>query len=235
MREAGNVLFIILIAVVLFGSLSYAITQSTRDNSGNTGDRFVSKASPEVTEVKVTELVQQASQITSIIKNHYMTGYDGQIQFTTNAENVSGTVYLSDRTTTTGKTVGFYSDAIAGTEKFNPPMELRTTGSSGWFLVYNSSLRVNGQHVGTDAGDMFLRLRHLTLEACLTINERLHGVRDTGTNGGSWGDVNAYYHGFYGNTALSGSFLSRTDIKYLPGCNGVDKWSYTYFELIEAR
>lgn len=233
-QQSGNALFIILIGVALFGMLSYAITQSSRTNMENTSDRFVSKASPEMTQVLVTEFVKQASQITGTIKDHYMTGYDGQIQFTEDAENLSGTTYLSDQTTGTGKTVGFYTAGIGGTEKITPSMDLRTTGSSGWFVVYNSRLTVDGVDVGTSAGDMFLRMRHLTYEACMTINEHLHGVRDRGYSSGSWGDTQARYDGYYGNTHLSGSFLTQTNIKYLPGCNGNDKWSYTYFELIEA-
>ena len=234
MRQSGNALFIILIGVALFGALSFAITQTSRSNGAGTGDVFTSKASPEVTEVKVTELVTQANQITSTIKNQYITGYNGQIQFTTDAENATGTVYLPDHTTLTGPTVGFYTDAIGGVDKLNPPTELRTTGSSGWFVIYNSRLVVDGADVGTTDGDMFLRMRHLTLEACLTINERLHGIRDRGYSSGSWGDNLAHYDGFYGNTHLSGSYLTRTSIKYLPGCNGNSKWDYTYFELIEA-
>jgi type II secretory pathway pseudopilin PulG len=230
-HQKGNVLFLILIAVALFGALSYAVTQSTRGGSS---------ADKETIELKAVEFIQQAALITQTIKRKYLLGYDGQIQFSQDPENLSGTVYLPNRTQTTGKTIGFFTPDISGLNTLAPPIETRTTGSSGWGIVYNSSLEHNGVHVGTSDGDEFIRMRHLTDEACIAINKGLHGESRIGSQtGGSVGGSSAATIALlYGTTFLSvtpGNYGNSVDIEFLPGCNARISSSNIYFELIKAN
>lgn len=58
-REAGNILFMILITVILFAALSYAVTQSSRGGSKD--------ASSEIRKLDIAQIIQYGTQISQAI------------------------------------------------------------------------------------------------------------------------------------------------------------------------
>jgi hypothetical protein len=228
-KQSGNVLFLILIAVALFAALSYAVTQSSR-GGGKIGSENV--------QMKIVEVIQQASLITQTIKRKYLMGYNGQIQLSDDPENLSGTVFNPNRTQSTGKTIGFFTPEISGLTYLIPPIEIRDTASSGWGIVYNSSLVVGGNDMGTSAGDEFLIMTRLTEEACIEINKGLHGEKRIGTYSVSSGSGSATRALVYHKTYLPvspGNASNSTYIEFLPGCNGSTQYNRFYYELIKAN
>ncbi len=159
-----------------------------------------------------------------------------QVQFTDDAYNASGTVYNPDRTTSTGPTVGFFTNEVSGLNLLNPSEDIISTGSTGFAIVYNSSLVVDGDHVGTTLGDTFIRIRHITEEACLAINRGLHGQNILGTYSASWALTDARAHALYGSIFLAPSAINdETYIQFLPGCNSNGPTAIFYYELIQAN
>ena len=76
--QAGNILFLILLAVVLFAALSYAVTQST--NGG------VKDASPEKLSAQVSEIMNQTAAMDLAITRLRSRGCsDTQISFQSSA------------------------------------------------------------------------------------------------------------------------------------------------------
>ena len=85
-KEQGNVLFLILIAVVLFAALSYAVTTSTRSGGGSDQD--------ERNELNASQIVQTVSQLKqALLRLRVLSGCDDtQISF---AYDTSGDNSLS--------------------------------------------------------------------------------------------------------------------------------------------
>lgn len=80
-EENGNVLFLILIAVALFGALSYAVTRTTQ-GSGSGVDKEKQK-------LEVAEMQQQVSQIKFAIMRMQAQGIDPrEISFSPSASDI---------------------------------------------------------------------------------------------------------------------------------------------------
>lgn len=67
MKQSGNVLFLILIAVVLFAALSYAVTQSSR-GGGN--------ANSETTKLKIAEMMNYVTSLRTALLRMSVKGVD---------------------------------------------------------------------------------------------------------------------------------------------------------------
>lgn len=226
----GNALFLILIAVALFAALSYAVTSSGRGGGGIDRERM---------ELEVVELLQQASSMRTFIQKSQVLSLYDFVQFDDSAENASGTVYLPDGTTKSGRTIGLFN-SVTGVPKFYYPEELWEGSSfndANWYLTYNTRLRVAGSDVGTSAGDIYLSAQLLSEKACQIINQRLHGNPSvpaaTFTPPFDRAAIQFARDGTFNGGAGASSRIE--DVGVLPGCSVSSGVNYTYYELIQQN
>lgn len=157
---AGNVLFLILIAVVLFGALSYAITKSVR------GTHDITKEKSLVTAGKLSQqgnLVRQTIFRMLISK----TATEDEIEFGA----IAFGVLLVPCTTGNGC---IYASEGGGLTYENPPDGIGAANKWSPFLL-SAGYSIDG--VGTAAPDSFLAVIGVTDELCRELNR---GVGITG-------------------------------------------------------
>jgi hypothetical protein len=163
--EAGNALFLILIAVVLFAALSYAITQSNR-SSGN--------ASSETNLVSSSTITQYPSAIRTGITRMLLHGLaDTDIQFHDPAN------YTAPNTNEVFHPSGggvVYENVDPQT--VNAVIPIATNPTSNWYF-YHSSAPGNNEivvpNVGTAAGDLVAILFDVKTAICSKIDEQITG------------------------------------------------------------
>ncbi len=162
-RESGNVLFLILIAVALFAALSYAVTQSSRSGGGNAGSETNLINSAQVTQYP-------ASVRTAIIRMIVSSGITtAELQF--NSPSDYGTC------TTTARCVFHPSGGGATYVPASPDV---VTGSSPQPWVFNGQNEVFrvGTSVGGDSEtsatvEVMAILPNVDTAVCSKINEEL--------------------------------------------------------------
>ena len=178
-ENQGNVLFLILVAVVLFAALSYAVTQSSR-GGGN--------VSEEQMQLKMSQVMQQAAQMKYAVDRLYLMNTVEQIEaLDSTALNNSGTVELPGGGTTTGVTVGLFEPSI-GTGTITPPQDIFEAGTGSWQYFNTYSFSFAGEELGgTSDFDEVIALSLITPEACAAINKMMHGDSSevVGTSSGS--------------------------------------------------
>jgi hypothetical protein len=227
-KQAGNVLFLILIAVVLFAALSYAVTQSTRGGGNSDSEKI---------KIDAAQMIQQAAQMKAAFQRYNIFNDVDQIQFNDNAYNASGTIYLPDGSTGTGSLIGIFSQELDGGSSYPAPISLRTTDSSGWFIIYNTRLLQNNADMGTSAGDEILYHNEISEQACEEINFGLTGSRnipDVADTGANTSDAHLSYGGA---VFLNGAdqIKSRHDIASfnLPICTNLSGLGrYVFIDLL---
>ncbi len=154
--EEGNVLFLILIAVVLFAALSYAVTQSSRSGSGDAGS--------ETNLVNSAQLTQYPASIRTAIVRMIVGGtpvsalnFNPPADFA-NLESVS---------------VGVFHPQAGGGTYALAPNNLMAAGTSGTWH-FNASMEI--PQIGTagaDGNDLIAFLPGITLALCSKINGEL--------------------------------------------------------------
>lgn len=168
--ERGNVLFLILIAVVLFAALSYAVTQSTRTGGGDVGS--------EKNLVNSAQLSQYPASIrTAIIRMIVSNGVDATLlQFDPPADFGAVTANYA-----------VFHPSGGGATLTSVPPEMMAAGLQGTWL-FNSDYQIT--NIGTTtaantANDIIAFLPGVSLAVCKKLNEE-HGIvltDDTDTNG----------------------------------------------------
>lgn len=182
LKEAGNVLFIILIAVALFAALAYAVTQSTRSGGGD--------ASKETTILLASQIVQYGIPLqTSIERMRISNGCtDTQISFEnpiisgyTNASSPAN--YNCHVFRPEGGSIAFQSppsDVLDQSKSLYP-----NYGSYVYTVNYVSNLGTDDNPTGRE---LMVLLPYLKRDICIAINDKL-GV---GTKGSEPADANGY-------------------------------------------
>lgn len=164
-REAGNVLFLILIAVALFAALSYAVTQSTRSGGGD-----ASKEKSLVSSASVTQY--PASIKTAIVRMIVSNGV------TANELLFHKPVDFTDLTTAAlQKRAVFYPTGGGATYTDGPLDVSSTTTGNPW--VFNATNEV--KNIGTTAtsgvttatADIIAFLPNMSASVCSKIHEQL--------------------------------------------------------------
>ena len=202
MKQNGNALFLILIAVALFAALSYAVTNSGRGGSG---------IDKETAEIEAAQIIQEVGRFrNAIMRLEIIDSSYGQVLFNDSATNDSGTCYDGNTSITPCKTIGLFSDEMEQStpyfsEKFRDPAYTSETSQVwNWF---SNQLIVNGVDVGTTASDEFLMLGRLNKEVCEAINKGLEGDSTIGTISNPIGAGNGFT---YSSSNKDGTFTGFT-------------------------
>lgn len=161
--QQGNVLFLILIAVVLFAALSYAVTQSSR--GGGNADR-------ETAQLSASQAVQYASALDYAITK--LTLMNGCTETSISFENstVTGYANTEDPSSTTACQI-FHADG-AGMSWASPPPGV----NDGTPYFFNKTVNVYETNSTTYNGDLIMFLFNVSESFCDAVNS---GVGITGT------------------------------------------------------
>lgn len=166
----GNILFLILLAVVLFAALAYAVTSSLRGGGKD--------ASSEEIEAATSQIVQQATLIEHIVSRLMLTNdcKDTQISFYT----ANNTDYLNNNAPATNKCHVF--DPAGGAGSFPiPPKDLldsKYSGQSRYGEVLFLSKQIAGPN-GMGRQKLTYLVPYISEVACRDINFKLYGLSKT--------------------------------------------------------
>lgn len=168
--ERGNVLFLILIAVVLFAALSYAVVQSTRMGSGNT--------SKEKNAIRAAQLIQYGDYVaTAVMRIRTIGKYDkSQISFENNGVAVNPNC--------TEPQCQVFHPQGGGVPYWNLTEDWRGSYSQVPFWRWHFSKNNQFHNVGTDCAaaacnDVVLLYRGITREVCIEVNNKI-GINNPG-------------------------------------------------------
>ncbi len=169
-RERGNILFLILLAVILYAALSFAVTQSLRGGGAD--------ATSEKNELLASEMVLYATSIQTAINRLELTQVD-QVYFNDSAPNSAGTVYLGDGQTRTGKTVGLFNPA-GGMPSIPKLSREAFTDYPNASIAYQIRIHrdMAGNHRGTALADKLITIPGVTENVCRAINKGILGSTD---------------------------------------------------------
>ncbi len=156
--EQGNALFLILIAVVLFAALSYAITQSNR-SSGNAGR--------ETNTISGTTITQYTSGIRTGITRMLLRG--------TSASELLFNPPATYSVTTTREV--FHPDG-GGVGFQDPDQNVVDTGGT-WYYPVNKPVT----NIATTAGDVVAILSRVRRGICEQLNQQIRGTTAIPTAG----------------------------------------------------
>ena len=161
MKQSGNALFLILIAVALFAALSYAVTQSGR--GGGSIDR-------EAAALAASQAVQYGASLEQAITRMRVTS--GCTAELINFDNSQVAGY-NNTSSPTDESCDVFSPNGGGITFQSPPNSIND--GSDWF--FTGEARVIGVGIDTLTGaagiDLIAILRNVTPEACREINNRV--------------------------------------------------------------
>ncbi len=168
MKQKGNALFLILIAVALFAALSYAVTQSGR--GGGSVDR-------EQASINAAQMIQYAHQIEVAFNRLVLAGCDPSV---IDVHHPDTPTSLRNLATPADGSCDVYEAAGGGVPAVTFPDSFYTGPivQTGGMVVYNSS---GIEDVGTIEPELYLYTGPLTEDICFEINRQL----DISLNAGS--------------------------------------------------
>ncbi len=226
--QAGNVLFLILIAVALFAALSYAVTQSSRSGGdGVTKDKIKLEAS---------SLIQYATMLENAISRLQVINRctDLQIDFFMTGVTNAGFQHATEKT----QCKVFHADGGAVPFQTVPEGVAATSAVDVWRFTGQQYHR----HVGSGEPEL-TAMAVVTREACLAINDKLGIVNPSGEPPGDPHfaySAGGYFNG--GNSGASGGYaaVSYIDVAQLDakrsGCGyDTNNFVYVFFHVLIAR
>ncbi len=159
MKQSGNALFLILIAVALFAALSYAVTQSGR--GGGNIDR-------ETRELNTAQVIQYASSVRTAVDKMRLVSGCSDTDYSFQNSSVAGYV---NPTSPTDFSCHVFNAGGGGLTWQSPPPGIND--GSDW--VVTGTNRVAGIS-GTTALDLVMILPNVDLEVCEIVVSKLGGV-----------------------------------------------------------
>lgn len=182
-QERGNILFLILLAVILFAALSYAVTSSMRGGGNNAGKESV--------QVQASSILNLLDQISVATMRMTLTGgiKPENISFAYNYKAYDGTVTLGgfNNSSCIPNDCRMFHPAGGGVspvtfETYTPSAPTGiTTGSTmpGYYQI----LMIQFPYAGTALNDVVIRVVYLMPEICDEIAARLSLPTDSVING----------------------------------------------------
>ncbi len=228
---AGNVLFLILIAVALFAALSYAVTQSSRSSGDGGLDKDKAK-------LAASDLLQYAVSIEQAVNRMQVVGRvpEHGLDFSagSNIKNTANTAC------TTNYCKVFHPDGGGAVARLTDEKYLDTT--SPMYISSPSNARmpevrvVSVPQVGSEADDLILFIPSLKAEICYIINEKM-GILPYGTTPPQdiYGDTDLYQ----GNLTAFPSVTGQIDPAPMAGkrsfCIGHTNTNTIFIHVLMAR
>lgn len=222
-NEAGNVLFLILIAVALFAALSYAVTQSTRSGGGSSDN--------ETALINSAQVTQYPASVRTAVVRMIIGGTDlADLEFNP----------PSDYASLTSNDVGVFHPSGGAATYVQAPNNLMSGGGSGtWHFNGHFEIIDIGTSVGTDAAgnEILAFLPGITQTLCNRINQELGITGDVNTDA----DVSANYtqdmHNGYtipsSETILGGAGTTTPGLQGEPfGCFQNNGGDYVYYHVL---
>lgn len=172
-KQAGNVLFLILIAVVLFAALSFAISQSTRTTGGSANDDDAN--------LLAAQVAQYGSALTNALVRMRLSNNCTDI--TINLFHASFTYNYTNPAAPVSNFCNVFDARGGGVVAQVPPIKAVPTGSPTNQYWYVSCMAVKG--IGTDANGAnskeLIVQSFLNKDVCMKVNQKF-GITNTGGN-----------------------------------------------------
>ncbi len=223
-RQRGNILFLILLAVVLFAALSYAVTQSTRGGGND--------ASNEKLSTIVAHMMQHGSAIENflmrakLVDNVPEYGFDFVGTYSNSLANATCTTTACKVFSSNGGSVasyrlpdGYWDTAWASSH-----------ANESFFVT-----PVEG--IGTPAADVLLIYRALTLNLCSAVNKAMNINIDLANTAEGLGDATSY-SGTMTSIPTGGSVLGDNNIGHKgqrTACFRISSGFYAFYYVVLAR
>lgn len=201
--QSGNVLFLILIAVVLFAALSYAITQSSRGSH--------SGVSNEKLQLQASKILQYSTALENAIMRMqvYNGCTDAQISFEHSPFNGSDTTYDNPTSPSDFSCHVFHPNG--GSMSVFDPVSDEFLQSTGWVVSMSTTAWYNdhkgqtvfvGQQIYKETpADLYLVIPFLTEELCNVIHSKITGSSVSLPEASQLGYMGVKYKGSYLGTA----------------------------------
>ena len=220
--QSGNILLIILLAIVLIGALTVAIQGANKQNAA---------IDKELLALKVAEVKRHAAEIergvSFILRN-------GKSESDLRFSHPNADADYGDLTTDSDKSDQVF-DKEGGSASYRPPSALVNDGSR-WEFYGNTAL----PEVGSDAAELIAVLPNITPEFCKAMNTSL-GYGEEEQPQDDSGCLNAGASDRFGDNGLFSpspdgvreeTFTKRPSMQ---GCIRCDGDAYHYFHVLMAR
>ena len=226
-RQRGNILFLILLAVILFAALSYAVT-SQRDGGKN--------AAPEKLDASISVMLQDASLLEQTINRLMLVNgcKDTDISF----ENATVGGYINPNANVAGmnKKCHIFDKAGGGLSWPVRPDGLEHIEGEQVYQFHGTSVV---EHVGTPEADLILYLRIASEPICAALNKKLMGMDRGGMVENYNNNQHNPFRGVYGGTmSIGDSAISSTAFPpgHRAGCFYRSQYgSYGFYYVVLAR
>mgnify|MGYP000246349149 CR=1 FL=1 len=170
--QRGNILFLILLAVVLFAALSYAVTSSTRGGGKD--------ASSEKLKAMAAQMVQYGTLVENAVTRARTTGgipewgleFNDGIGPSNTASNGSCTV-AECRIFNNGTTLGQVNSLKFGEDYVDPRYRANSPAYGGGSGTETRFYFIQVQNIGTDLPDVVMVIPGIRPDVCRAINELL--------------------------------------------------------------
>lgn len=229
--QRGNILFLILLAVVLFAALAYAVTSSMRGGGKS--------ASSEQSDLLASQIIQYASLIENTVQRAMIINDVKDYQLDLSGTNVSST-YTNYTACTNANCRIFSTSARPGLME---SMLLPQKASSAPEIANNLTTKFyvgSILNVGTSADDLSIVFEFLTLEVCNALNRTLNLNVNVAT-GETWGGTNpsTIYSGpLTSFPTTNGAVIGDQNAAFigrLSGCYKHTTLGYSFYHVILVR